>query len=342
WFLCRRGLASFPYDFPDCKAYCDHMNEEAAAYEEMIDCRPPSKRPPSILLPPPWNSIQRSVQRGYSGRADLPADVTEQDNGKSESLNVKRFGLVDSLHEKLENPEVLDSGSHDFSSIQEIEFCFPGLIARTSTILKQHLRRIGGLHLLLFPGTLSGEKKDYSHLIDEGRICWKLKSVNNIILEREPCFLRVLLYAPGKGVFEEGAIVCAPTENDFALWCSRSREWQGLEIPPTLRSADCNQQWITNNEMVQCRGVASKCGQENLRMPIGFVTTGACRGSVPASAVAMCEGIILGHLRAEQWKDAKWRNKPEIFVLVRNMKSTMYRPALASIVLEEHEDTTYW
>ncbi|XP_057817524.2 ribonucleases P/MRP protein subunit POP1 isoform X2 [Cryptomeria japonica] len=345
WLSSDAGVSSFPYDFPDCKAYCDYMNEETAAYEEMIASRPPSKRPPAILLPPPWNSIQGYVKRKYSGSAALLADITKQESEKTELVEVQRLHSVNSLQDKLAIPEVInkeDLGSQGFSSIHEKKFIFPGLIARTSAILKQHLRRVGGLHLLLFPDTHSSQKKDYSHLLDEGRICWRLKDVNNIILENEPCFLKVLLYAPGKGLFEEGAVVCAPIENDFSLWCSKSRGWQGLDIPPTLRNAECNQQWITNKEMGQWGGIVSNCGQENLRMPIGFVTTGACRGSVPALAVAMCEGTILGHLRADQWKDSKWRNKSEVFVLVRNMKSTVYRPALAAIILEENEDKFYW
>lgn len=230
----------------------------------------------------------------------------------------------------------------NLSPSQNTYSCFPGFIARTAAILRQHLRGINGLHLLLFPETYIGGKISYFGLMEEGRLVWSLKGSNAVIADRKPCFLRVLIYAPRKGAFEEGAIVCAPTVNDFTSWCSRSQGWQGLEIPPTLRNTECRQQWRDNREITQSADMASTCGKENLRMPIGFITTGVCRGSVPAVALAFCEGTILGQLRAEQWNETKWKKKSQIFVLVRNMKSTVYRPALAAIVLEEIQDTVYW
>lgn len=56
-------------------------------------------------------------------------------------------------------------------------------------------------------------------------------------------------------------------------------------------------------------------------------------------AEAFCEAVLLAHLREEQWSDlpAKRRRK-EIYVLVRNLRSTTYRLALATIVLEHQED----
>lgn len=55
--------------------------------------------------------------------------------------------------------------------------------------------------------------------------------------------------------------------------------------------------------------------------------------------MALCEAVCLAHLREEQWKavGARKRRK-EIYVLVRNLRSTAYRLALASIVLEQWED----
>ncbi|CAL5397260.1 unnamed protein product [Camellia sinensis] len=75
------------------------------------------------------------------------------------------------------------------------------------------------------------------------------------------------------------------------------------------------------------------------RWPIGFVTTGFVRGSKRPSAEALCEAILLARLREEQWKEmpVKQRRK-EIYVLVRNLRSTAYRLALATIVLEQQED----
>lgn len=55
-------------------------------------------------------------------------------------------------------------------------------------------------------------------------------------------------------------------------------------------------------------------------------------------AVATCEATSLARLRAEQWSETPVkRRKKEIYVLVRNLRSSAYRLALATIVLE-HQD----
>ena len=53
-------------------------------------------------------------------------------------------------------------------------------------------------------------------------------------------------------------------------------------------------------------------------------------------AEAFCEAVLLSHLREEQWSNfpAK-RRRIEIYVIVRNLRSTAYRLALATIVLEQ-------
>jgi len=43
-------------------------------------------------------------------------------------------------------------------------------------------------------------------------------------------------------------------------------------------------------------------------------------------------------LREEQWKEMPMKKRREIYVLVRNLGSTAYRLALASIVLENQEN----
>ena len=104
------------------------------------------------------------------------------------------------------------------------------------------------------------------------------------------------------------------------------------------------------------------------RWPIGFVTTGFVRGrlvyrpfatshlqtivpilpyvhyycsfnSKKTVAQAFCEAALLAHIRGEQWDmmPAKRRRK-EIYVLVRNLRCSAYRLALATIVLEDQEE----
>lgn len=51
--------------------------------------------------------------------------------------------------------------------------------------------------------------------------------------------------------------------------------------------------------------------------------------------MALCEAVLLARLRREQWKAmSPRRRRKEVYVLVRNLRSTAYRLALASIVLE--------
>lgn len=55
-------------------------------------------------------------------------------------------------------------------------------------------------------------------------------------------------------------------------------------------------------------------------------------------AEGFCEAVLLSNLREEQWKEMPMKKRREIYVLVRNLRSTAYRLALASIVLENQEN----
>ncbi len=63
--------------------------------------------------------------------------------------------------------------------------------------------------------------------------------------------------------------------------------------------------------------------------------------SASTSSVGICEVGGLGMLRARQFLDEKWKGQSEIFLLVRNTTSSMYRPALAGIVLEKQTDVLW-
>lgn len=60
-----------------------------------------------------------------------------------------------------------------------------------------------------------------------------------------------------------------------------------------------------------------------------------CNSSKPV-AVAFCEAKLLSMLRVQQWNQTQ-ETRPEIFVWVRNMRSTAYRRALATIALEQQK-----
>ncbi|RZB60213.1 hypothetical protein D0Y65_043123, partial [Glycine soja] len=70
------------------------------------------------------------------------------------------------------------------------------------------------------------------------------------------------------------------------------------------------------------------------RWPIGFVTTASVQGSKSLLAEGFCEAAVLSHLREEQWKEMPMKKRREIYILIKNLRSTAYRLALASIILE--------
>lgn len=83
-----------------------------------------------------------------------------------------------------------------------------------------------------------------------------------------------------------------------------------------------------------------KCSSpESYRWPIGFVASGFVRGSKKPVAVAFCEAKLLDQLREQQARQMTHQEgRVEIFVLVRNVRSTTYRRALATIVLDRDKE----
>lgn len=66
-----------------------------------------------------------------------------------------------------------------------------------------------------------------------------------------------------------------------------------------------------------------------------------CHCSKEVVAEGFCEAVLLSHLRDEQWKELPInQRRPDIYVLVRNLRSVAYRLALASVVLEYQENDT--
>ncbi|RID65476.1 hypothetical protein BRARA_D00666 [Brassica rapa] len=151
------------------------------------------------------------------------------------------------------------------------------------------------------------------------------------------CLVRVLLHAFKEGSFEEGAVVCAPSLADVSLLkfgCSEGEEG-GVTIPQSSVSSYFLEQPSGTWELNVPEDSHTK---QSHRWSIGFVTTGFVRGSKKPTAAALCDAVLLGRLREEQWrgKDVK-RRKKEIYVLVRNLRSCAYRLALATIVLEQQD-----
>lgn len=209
-------------------------------------------------------------------------------------------------------------------------------VARTSMVLTSFLKGISGERLLLFPKEKG--RKYFSHLMkDEAKISQASDAAMSTSHGKRMCYLRVLLHAHKEGFFDEGAVVCAPRFSDLSLWPSRSENNEGgLQVPHASVSSYFKE--LASGEW-EFHLPEDPAAREAYRRPIGFVTTGFVRGSKRPTAVGLCEAKLLASLRHEQWSrmPAK-RRRRDIFVLVRNLRSTAYRLAFASIVLEGQEE----
>ncbi|CAL1366164.1 unnamed protein product [Linum trigynum] len=217
-----------------------------------------------------------------------------------------------------------------------------GFVARASSLMMDILKEIQGDKLFLFPQVLNSDSRLLASMKDGIKVgngvdaCSKPINYNL----HKPCFLRVLLATFKEGVIEEGAVVCAPLASDISLWTKST----------TVRLDNLDTKFQVPDSSVRSYFQKHYSGEWNLqipqdpasieshRWPIGFVTTGFVRGSKKPAAQAFCEAILLSRLREEQWKEMPVeQRRKEIYVLVRNLRSSAYRLALATVVLEQQE-----
>ncbi|KAF8119111.1 hypothetical protein N665_0001s0160 [Sinapis alba] len=208
---------------------------------------------------------------------------------------------------------------------------FDGVVARTSESLTAFLQTFPSHNNLLLspqPNT------NLVETIQEDEMKARAQSSDDKL-----CLVRVVLHAFKEGSFEEGAVVCAPSLADVSLLksgCSEGEEGR-VTIPQSSVSCYFQEQPSGTWELNVPEDTHTK---KSHRWPIGFVTTGFVRGSKKPKAESLCDAVLLGRLREEQWrgKDVK-RRKKEIYVLVRNLRSCAYRLALATIVLEQQDSS---
>ncbi|KAL3652749.1 hypothetical protein CASFOL_002430 [Castilleja foliolosa] len=298
WVACEIGLPYFPVDFPDCNAYSNAMAMEAVETNQKANLRPLSIRPLEIPIPPPWDCVHLTLEK-RSSKPEYPISQAAELDSKND-LNHPGFEGV--------------------------------IIARTSGILSDCMNNIGIDHLLLFP-MKPDQNSNLNKFMRDDEFIKRDAVVSEVKCGKSLYYLRVLLRAYKEGVFEQGAVVCAPLPTDIMLWkSSLDSDEQGLQIPQSSLNSYFTQ-LPSGKWQLQIPE-----DQSFHRWPIGFVTTGFVRGSKKATAGALCEANILSMLRDEQWKAVPVRQrKKEIYVLVRNMRSTAYRLALATIVLEQQE-----
>ncbi|XP_055959627.1 ribonucleases P/MRP protein subunit POP1 isoform X2 [Mercurialis annua] len=319
WVTCEVGLPIFPADFPDSNGYWSSMETVNATLDQKAEQQPPAVRLSKVPIPPPWTSVHVSVDKGLFAVQGTSICSVKDMVECNLSLN-SRY-------------EISNNTSTSVSNL------FNGIIARTSLVLTDFLKEVDACQLLLFPQVPNG-KRFAELMMDENR-CANIKNESSgITYDRKLCFVRVLLHAYKEGVFEEGAIICAPCPSDVSLLTSRSEEGEaGIQIPESSVRSYFTEQASGRWELQLPESIAAR---ETYRWPIGFVTTGFVRGSKKPVAEALCEAVVLAGLREEQWNaTAVKHRKKEIYVLVRNMRSSKYRLGLASIVLEQQEDLEF-
>ncbi|GMH02302.1 hypothetical protein Nepgr_004141 [Nepenthes gracilis] len=319
WIACDVGLPDFPSDFPDSRAYSHFKETEAAAINRKMGLRPPAVRPLKVPNKPPWNSIYFAFEKG-----------SPQVNEAHSSSSIASDG---SIMPKA-NGEITDISSIAHNGSLSI------FVARTSNMLSEFLNEIPGGPFLLFPYGPDG-KSFSSFVTDEMKISQASNMVPSLNPDKRLCYVRVRLHAYREGVFEEGAVVCAPYFSDIALWTSRSENNEAkLQIPQPFMSSYFIEQSPGNWEF---QLPDDPVARESYRRPIGFVTTGSVRGSKKPAAVALCVAVLLAQLRQDQWSQMPVkRRRKEIYVLTRNLRSTAFRLALATIVIEgQEEDVEY-
>ncbi|KOM49660.1 hypothetical protein LR48_Vigan08g048700 [Vigna angularis] len=315
WITCEIGLPVFPSDFPDCKAYSCLMEEKEAAFNKKEELRPPSIRHLRVPIQPPWGIVRVTFDKMISSMK-TPDLSTREDLTNFSSLP---------------NPY---PGSFKISNSDSWSNSFNGTVVRTGSMLTTFLHETKVGQLLLFPYATDGEAR-ISKFIN-GELKLDPRYTSSDICDHKPSFLRVHLRPFKEGCFEEGAVICAPYPSDIFLWTSSSEiNEEGLQMSQSAMRLYFKEHSSGRWEMqIPDDSIASK----SHRWPIGFVTTGSVQGSKSLVAEGFCEAVLLSHLREEQWKEMPMKKRREIYVLVRNLRSTAYRLALASIILEYKEN----
>ncbi|KAK6941106.1 LOW QUALITY PROTEIN: Pop1, N-terminal [Dillenia turbinata] len=315
WIACDVGLPHFPSDFADCSAYLHFMTNEAAASFQEMERRPRTMRHMRVPIPPPWDCLPHVFDK-LSGKLEDP-----------QSHCKKICGSVVNGSSTAE----MDCG------VTSLTQQFQGFVARTSSLLTGLLDEIRGINsVLIFPKESDRNFHSSKSEKVQGEVSRHSEEMSQVSYGQKLFFVRVLLHAHKEGVFEEGAVVCAPRLDDVILFTSSSAINEGgLQMPESCVASYFKQQPSGKWELQIPEDTVAR---ESHRWPIGFVTNGFVRGSKKPVAVALCVATFLSRIREEQWNKMPKLRRKKTFVLVRNLRSTAYRLARATIVLEEIEE----
>ncbi|CAN6569904.1 unnamed protein product [Malus baccata var. baccata] len=306
WISSEVGLPYFPSDFPDCNAYLCLKETEATASNLKDELRPPAIRPLKVPILSPWNSIRVALKEESVAVGDAES-FWQQHGVRSNSSSNSECG----------NSDATLAGCHGDS--------FDGFVARTSFSLTNFLNEIQGCHLRMYPYVADKETSFAKSMRGEIKLEPGQDQLARFKYNRKLCYVRVLLHAYKEGFLEEGAVICAPRLTDISLWTRSDSFDEGLQMPQSAVASYFAEQSYGKWEVQIPEDAVLR---ETHRSPIGFVTTGFVRGSKKPVAEAFCETVVLARLREEQWDS----------VPVKNLRSSAYRLALATIVLEHQEE----
>ncbi|KAK9058633.1 hypothetical protein SSX86_023475 [Deinandra increscens subsp. villosa] len=305
WVACEAGIPIFPSEFPESDSYSSLMETEVAAMDKEAALRPASVKPFSIPIPPPWNCVRHAFKINPT-----ESETTQISSNESDAA-----------------PEP-SSPDNDI------------VVARSSRMLSGFLNTINGNRLPLFPH-FSDKNTCLSKIIKDEKILDHGLDTASFLEYRcgKVCFVRVTLRAFKEGAIEDGAVICAPRMADIMLWISGSNKGE-LQVPQSSLATYFVKQ---DSGKWEYQVPEDPAAMESNRWPIGFVTSGFVQGSTKPLAGGLCDAVLLARLRHEQWSSVPLKQrKKEIYVLTRNLRSTAYRLARATIVLEhQQEDVDY-
>lgn len=179
------------------------MENEAADSVQNAELRPPSVKPLCVPTSPPWDVVYYTFNKKKITGSDnqiLPKILS------SENIN----NLATNSREDCHRAPCCKNG-----------VSFDCLVPRSSRLLARFLSGINNCQLHLFPSMPERKSCIYKIMKDIDISNQGLDDNFLVNYDHKLCFIRILLHAYKDGVFEDGAVVCAPHLSDLAFMTSR-------------------------------------------------------------------------------------------------------------------------
>lgn len=177
------------------------MENEAADSVRNAELRPPSVRPLCVPTSPPWDVVYYTFNK---------KKITGSDNKIfPKILSSENMNLATNSREDCHRAPCCENG-----------VSFDYLVPRSSRLLARFLSGINNCQLHLFPGMPERKSCIYKIMKDIDISYQGLDDNFLVSYDHKLCFIRILLHAYKDGVFEDGAVVCAPHVSDLAFMTS--------------------------------------------------------------------------------------------------------------------------